>query len=196
MRKFWLDCSFATALVFLIKWGVSGITQLNVFNSFDSIGQALSDVDLTDYVFSKLRDEPLVDSGHCDRKYWRPIKSRDRAGNKIISKYKPKVIGIDSFFGCPTLSRDTADCPKLADVMGNLLLSNAIQEAGNVVLVTKILQRDTALAADQYDSIRTSDAMFSEFSIRQGYANLETDAEFQDDAKTCRVVRTQAGSKW
>ena len=51
MRKFWIDCVLATVLVFLSMWGLFGITQLQVFNAFDPIGQALSDVELTDYVF-------------------------------------------------------------------------------------------------------------------------------------------------
>ena len=51
MRKFWIDCVLATALVFLMMLGIQKITQLNVFNAFDSIGQALSDIELTDYVF-------------------------------------------------------------------------------------------------------------------------------------------------
>ncbi len=41
--------------------------------------------------------------------------------------------------------RDTVNCPQLKDTFGNLMLSNAIQEAGNVVLVTKVLQADTLL---------------------------------------------------
>ena len=56
--------------------------------------------------------------------------------------------------------RDTVNCPQLRDTFGNLMLSNAIQEAGNVVLVTKVLQADTLLPTDVYDSLRRSDSLF------------------------------------
>jgi len=187
MRNFWTDCVLATVLVFLVMWGILGITKLNIFNAFDSIGQALSDIELTDYVFSKLRKDPDVDQNIVVVNIGDLTRGEIAEEIKIISQHKPKVIGIDTFFGCPTALRDTVNCPKLRDVMGNLLLSNAIQEAGNVVLVTKVLQADTLLSPDQYDSLRNSDPIFSDFALREGYANLDTDADFQDDAKTCRV---------
>jgi CHASE2 domain-containing sensor protein len=55
------------------------------------------------------------------------------------------------------------------------------------VLVTKVLQSDTLLPADTYDSLRRSDPMFRDHAVREGYASLETDAAFQDDVKTCRM---------
>ncbi len=187
MKKFWIDCVLATALVFLMMWGILGITKLNVFNAFDSIGQALSDIQLTDYVFSQLREEPDVDQNIVVVNIGDLSRREIAEEIRIISQHKPRVIGIDSFFGCPSLLRDTVNCAKLKDVMGNLLLSNAIQEAGNVVLVTKVLQADSLLPVDQFDSVRRSDPIFSDFAIREGYANLDSDAKFQDDAKTCRV---------
>jgi CHASE2 domain-containing sensor protein len=187
MRNFWTDCVLATAFVFLAMWGLVGLTQLNVFNAFDPIGEALADVELTDYVFSRLREDPEVDQNIVVVNIGNLSRAEIAEEIKIISQHKPKVIGIDSFFGCPTELRDTVNCPKLRDVMGNLLLSNAIQEAGNVVLVTKVLQRDSLLPADAFDSLRRSDDVFSDHAIREGYANLDTDAEFQDDVKTCRL---------
>jgi CHASE2 domain-containing sensor protein len=191
MKKFWIDCFLATALVFLTMWGILGMTNLKIFNAFDSIGQALSDIELTDYVFSQLREEPNVDEnivivniGHL---------SRREIGQQIqiVSKYKPKLIGLDSFFDCKTGLRDTMNCPQLRDELGNLMLSNAIEEAGNVVLVTKVLQADTLLPPDTYDSLRRSDDIFRDNALAEGYANLDTDAAFQDDVKTCRMFNPQ-----
>ena len=187
MKNFWTDCILATAFVFLAMWGLLGLTELKIFNAFDSIGEALSDLELTDYVFSGLREEPNVDQNIVVVNIGDLSRAEISEEIKIISQHKPKVIGIDSFFGCPTPLRDTVSCPKLRDVMGNLLLSNAIQEAGNVVLVTKVVQKDTVLAANEFDSVRTSDPMFRDFALGEGFANLDTDAKFQDDAKTCRV---------
>jgi len=186
MRKFWLDCVIATAFVFLAMWGIFGLTQLRIFNAFDSIGTALSDLELTDYVFSSLRETPdveenvvVVNIGYLTR---REIAEQIQ----VISKYKPKVIGIDSFFDCWTGLRDTVNCPPLRDQFGNLLLANAIEEAGNVILVSSVQQRDTTLDAFTFDSLRRSDDMYLSAAYRDGYANLETDAAYQDDAKTCR----------
>lgn len=191
MGKFWIDCFVATTFVFLTMFGVYKITQLDLefFNSVDSIGSALGDVELTDLVFNKLRDDPnvyenivVVNIGDLSR---RGVAEQIR----IISQYKPKVIGVDAFFDCKTGLRDTVNCPGLKDEMGNLMLSNAIKEAGNVVLVTKVLQTEALVATEQdfeFDSLRRSDPAFRDFALAEGYASLETDAAYQDDVKTCR----------
>jgi CHASE2 domain-containing sensor protein len=68
-------------------------------------------------------------------------------------------------------------------------LSNAIKEAGNVVLVTKVFQSDSALIEGEkqiVDSLERSDPDFRDHALGEGYASLDTDAAFQDDVKTCR----------
>lgn len=190
MKKFWLNSLFATLTVFVLMWALSRLTELNMFDAFDPIGQALNDFELTDYAFSNLREDPLVD----DRIVLVNIGNIPRGAIaeqiRIISKYQPKVIAIDGFFNCEGGLRDTINCPQLTDTMGNLLLANAIAEAGNVVLVSKLLQsaslaRSAAEDADVYDSLEYSDEMF-QHSARSGYANLATDAQYQDDVKICR----------
>lgn len=187
MRKFWTDCVLATVLVFVSMWGLYGITQLQFFNAFDPIGQALGDVELTDYVFSTLREDPEVDQNIVMVNIGNLSRRQIAEQIEIIRKYKPRVIGIDGFFDCSTGLRDTVNCPQLKDTFGNLMLSNAIQEAGNVVLVTKVLQSDTLSTPDTYDSLRRSDSVFTANAGREGYASLDTDAAFQDDVKTCRL---------
>lgn len=191
MKNFWLDCLIATVFVFLTMWGLYRITQidLNLFNAFDSIGNALGDVELTDIVFSRLRDDPNVDTSIVVVNIGMLSRREIAQQIQIISKYKPKVIGIDGFFDCRTGLRDTVNCPQLKDMMGNLMLGNAIQEAGNVVLVTKVLQSDSLKAAGSemdFDSLRRSDPIFTDFALSEGYASLETNAAYQDDVKTCR----------
>ncbi|HYI76454.1 MAG TPA: CHASE2 domain-containing protein [Chryseolinea sp.] len=195
MRKFWIDCVLATVLVFLSIWGLFGITQLQVFNAFDPIGQALGDVELTDYVFSTLRKDPDVDENIVIVNIGNLSRREIAEQIQRISKYGPKVIGIDGFFDCSKGLRDTVNCPQLRDTFGNLMLSNAIEEAGNVILVTKVLQSDTLLPADVYDSLRRSDSLFTVPAIREGYANLDTDAAFQDDVKTCRLFNPKLDIK-
>jgi len=188
MKKFWLNCLLATATVFALMWALSKLTSLKMFDAFDPIGQALNDFELTDYAFSSLREEPSEDS----RIVLVNIGSIPRAGIaeqiRIISKYKPKVIGIDSFFYCEGGFRDSVNCPAAHDMMGNLLLANAIEEAGNVVLVSKLHQSKKLYdsgVVDEYDSVAYSDAIFQDHAY-SGFANLATDAEYQEDVKICR----------
>ncbi len=199
MKNFWLNGLLATVFVFAFMWALSQVTQLQLFNAFDPIQQALSDFELTDYTFSNLRPDPLVD----ERIVLVNIANIPRAAIaeqiRIISQHKPKVIGIDGYFNCEGGLRDTLNCPQLRDTLGNLLLSNAIQEAGNVVLVSK-LHQSHALALSQsgelniYDSMEFSDPAFQDFAA-SGYANLPTDARYQEDVKICRSFIPRVGLK-
>jgi CHASE2 domain-containing sensor protein len=188
MRKFWLDCVIATVFVFLALWGLYGLTQLNIFNAFDSVGEALSDVDLTDYVFERLREDPNVDENIVLVNIGSLSRRQIAEQLTIISKYKPRVIGVDSFFDCKTGLYDTLNCPALKDELGNLMLSEAIRSAGNVVLVTHIMKVDSTLAENEFDTLRRSDPAFRDYALSEGFATLETGAAYQDDVKTCRAV--------
>lgn len=201
MKKFWLNCFLATVFVFGLMWALSKLTDMELFNAFDPIGQALSDFELTDYAFSNIRPDPDVE----ERIVVVNIGNLSRAGIaeqiRIISKYKPKVIGIDSYFNCEGGMRDTVNCPQLIDTMGNLLLSHAIQEAGNVVLVSKFHQSFVSFrtgAIDVYDSMEFSDPVFQDHA-ESGFANLPTanKASYQEDVKICRefVPRMTIGDR-
>ncbi|TXI68303.1 MAG: hypothetical protein E6Q41_04310, partial [Cyclobacteriaceae bacterium] len=168
---------------------MSKITDLKFFNAFDPVSQALSDFELTDYAFSNIRETPSVDQRIVVVNL---APTRGLIAQQImqLKQLKPKVIGVDSFFDCEGGLYDTLNCPQLLDTLGNLMLSNAIQEAGNVVLVSKLLQTK-ALASkgdsDVYDSIEYSDRMFREHAI-SAYASLPTGANYQDDVKLCRSL--------
>lgn len=188
-KSFWLDAVIATSFTFILMWGLVKITQLRLFDAFDSIGQALGDVELTDYVFQNLRDDPLPDTsivvvniGYLTR--------RELAQQiAIISQFEPKVIGIDAFFHCGTRPRDTLNCPALKDTLGNAFLGQVIKDAGNVVLVTKLMQSKQLQSTDLedvYDSLVLSDPIYRDSAAARGFASLETGAAFQDDVKTCR----------
>lgn len=188
MKKFWLQSLAITGFVFFMMWGVSELTDFKLFNAFDPISQALSDFEMTDYAFSNLRPDPLVDQRIVLVNFGNLSRREVADQVRIISQYKPKVIGIDGFYNCEGGLRDTVNCPQLLDEMGNLLLGNAIQEAGNVVLVTKLLQTDSLSnsdAIDEYDSVEYADPIFKDYS-KNAFANLVTDAVFQEDVKLCR----------
>lgn len=187
MFNFWFRCVYVIAFVYVMMWVVSKITDLKLFSAFDPVSQALAEFDLTDYAFSNLRPQPTVDErivlvniGHISR--------REIANQiNIIRQFKPRVIGIDGYFDCEGGLRDTINCPQLLDTLGNLMLTDAIKEAGNVVLVTKLLQKTATAndpnAIDFYDSIEYSDP--SPYS-HNAFANFPTNADYQEDVKLCR----------
>lgn len=189
MKKLALKCLTITVFVFLMMWGLSKVTKLNMFNAFDPISQALSDFELTDYAFSNLRPDPEVDQ-RIVLVNLAPNRALIAQQIMKISQHKPKVIGIDSFFNCEGGLYDTLNCPQLLDTLGNLMLSNAIQEAGNVVLVSKLMQTK-ALASqgdiELYDSIEYSDDMFKDYAYN-AFASLPTNASYQEDVKLCRSL--------
>jgi CHASE2 domain-containing sensor protein len=175
-------------------WAFSGLFDLKLFSAFDPVSQALGQFELTDQAFSNLRERPnpdervvLVNIGTLSR-------GEIAQELQIISRYKPKVIGIDGFFNCEGGLRDSINCPALLDTLSNLLLSDAIQQAGNVVLVSKLLPKtETAKNPDSdhyYDSLELSDPIFSN-SAKHGFANLPTDANYQEDVKECRSINPQ-----
>ncbi len=175
----WLDSIFATIFIYLFMYIVSNISAFKIFDAFDSIGQALEDMEMTDIAFSQMRGQPPLD----DNIVLVNIGNLPRAGIaeqiRILDKYEPKVIGIDSFF------KGYVD-----DTLGTLSLSNAITSAkSDVVMVAKVDQSDSLAYFSQgeelYDILYVSDSMFTsnaEFAI----ANLDTEAAFQQDVKICR----------
>jgi CHASE2 domain-containing sensor protein len=188
MRRFWLNNLIITIFVFFLMWGASKLFSLKLFDAFDPIGQALSDFEMTDYAFSKLRPDPKVEERIVLVNIGKLSRIEIAQQLSIISSYKPRVIGIDSFFNCEGGLYDTLNCPQLLDTLSNVFLSSAIEQAGNVVMVTKLLQTDSLIGTgdvDLYDSIEYSDPMFTQFAT-PGFASLPTDANYQEDVKLCR----------
>src|SRR5882762_8743670 len=100
MRNIWFQSIIITLFVFITMWGANKLLDLKIFTAFDVIGQSLKDFELTDYAFSYLREDPLVDQrfvivniGNLSR---REIAQQVRR----INQYKPKVIAIDALFHC------------------------------------------------------------------------------------------------
>jgi CHASE2 domain-containing sensor protein len=194
MKKFLVDSLIATVFVFLVLLGIREISQFNIFNVFDPLGKALGDMEITDITFSRLRLEvPPVDENVTIINIGNLTRAELAQQIQMIAALKPRVIGIDSFFdcgNCPGGRIDSLCCPLAYDTLSNLLLGNAINEAGNVVMVTKLLQSRELIkkyGSDVmlFDSLERTDAMIRGNSF-EGFANLETDAENQEDLKTCR----------
>jgi CHASE2 domain-containing sensor protein len=189
MKKFWIDCLVATLFVFGVLLGIREISELNIFNAFDPLGQSLGDMEFTDITFSRLREDPPIDTNIVIVNISELSRAEIGQQINVISKYKPKVIGIDSFFDCPGGITDSLNCPQAYDTLSNMIFADAIRNAGNVVMVTKLLQTDSLYNAqhdiDIYDSLEHTDANLRPDAY-EGFANLETNADNQEDLKSCR----------
>jgi len=175
-KKFWIDCISATAFIFLLMWGIYTFLQLPLFDAFNPISVALTDFEMTDIAFSQMRgrDDVPSDSNIVIVNISAPYIIDRRAFAqqvKVINKYEPKVIGIDSFY----------DIPK-PDTLGDLLLADALSEVKNLVMVTSLIYNESN---DTYDSLRRSWEPFRA-NAHEGFANLDTDADIQQDFKACR----------
>lgn len=167
---FHIDNLIGTALVFiiLIYFGV----YFNL-DFLDPIQNLVQDFYLTDFVFSKMRDNEkvqfdtnivIVNVGTLNR-------SGIAEEINIINKNNPKVLGIDLFFRNPqSPERDSA-------------LSKALSKVNNLVLVSKV---DYDEGKDVYDSIETSNPLFNRYASN-GYANVISDTG--KDANFFRTVR-------
>ena len=169
-RKFWLDVILATMFIFGMMGALNSFTAFKIFDVFDPIGEAFSDMEVTDIVFSQLRDEPVAD----DRIILVNMGTLPRPDIgimlQIISQYNPKVIGMDSFFYFPK------------DSIGDSVLEEGFASVENLVMASKLLHNPET---DRFDSIAYSWPQFAMYGD-PGFANLVTDAEVQEDLKMCR----------
>ncbi len=189
-RQFWIDVVLCSAFVFIILLGIVKISQWGPLQTFDSIGQAFGDTELTDVTFSRLRQDPEIDTTILIVNIGNLTRAEVAQQIRNISKYKPRVIAIDAFYNCPNGFTDSVNCPMAYDTLSNMIFAEAIANAGNVVMVTKLLQTDSLYNAhegdiDIYDSLEHSDEVLRP-NAYEGYASLETEAANQEDLKSCR----------
>lgn len=186
MKRFWFNCAMVTLFTFLMMGGLFELLQLRLFNAFDPIGAAIDDMELSDIAFSQIREDPppdtnvvVVNIGNLDR---------GMIGEEVrqIIKYKPKVIGFDILFSC-------TDCPPLLDTAANMSFAAAIRQAidsgVNVVMAHKLHQSSKLLNEDTeaQDSIEHT-IPFLRQEAHEGFVNLDTEAEHQEDLKACRML--------
>ena len=166
-----LGTSFIISFVLLFQL-VRGVGE---FSFLDPIGDAIGDVEMTDLVFSQIRENPKVDKNVVLVNIGDLSRREIAQELRIINQYDPAVIGIDSYFW--SLKEDS---------LGDILLNRELSDIENLVLVSKL---EYSEVTESYDSIRYS---HSNFDVgHNGYANLETDAVAQDQFKVCRSFPPQ-----
>ena len=139
---------------------------------FDPIQNTLEEMQITDLVFSQIRDYEevgidsnivLINNGHLNREQFGKML-------EIIGDYNPTVIGIDAFFRKP--KGEELDIP----------LSEAFQIVDNVILASQMDNYKDG----SFDTIKYSNPMFQEYVSGNGYVNLYIGS---DDFKTVRLIQ-------
>lgn len=170
-REFWLDAVMGTVFIFFLMGAFNYITYFKLFDLFDPIGDALADVEMTDVVFSQLREPPTPD----DRIVLVNLGKLNRADIgymlDIINSYEPRVIGMDTYFRVP---KDSAV---------DAVLEDAMSRVDNLVVGSILHQFNPE--TNQFDSLGKSLPRFSQYG-ETGFVSFYADAESQDDLKMTR----------
>lgn len=174
-KKILIDSIFGTAFIISLILLFQSVRVIGVFSLFDPIGDAIGDVEITDLVFSEIREIQAVDKNVVLVNIGSLSRREIAQELQIINQFEPAVIGIDSYFW--NLKEDS---------LGDILLHRALSKIKNLVLVSE-LEYDQL--TDQYDSIKFSNSFFNVGS--NGFANLETDALTQHQFKVCRSFPPQ-----
>lgn len=140
------------------------------FSILDPIGDAIGDVEMTDIVFSEIRESPRVDRNVVLVNIGALSRREIAQELQIINQFDPAVIGIDSYFW--NLKEDS---------LGDILLNRALSKIKNLVMVSELKYNPKT---DDYDSLRVSNSFFNLGYV--GFANLETNAITQYRFKVCR----------
>lgn len=149
------------------------------FDFLSPVGKALSDVDLTDVVFSQFRDDQrrevdtsivIVNIGQASRAEIAQILEN-------INRHEPAAVGIDAFFRQPK------------EAESDSMLQAAMAATKNLVLVTKVAykadlaeedlgQFDESVVTDEsdFDTLETSHPMFLQHATT-GFANMIIDQD-------------------
>jgi CHASE2 domain-containing sensor protein len=144
-------------------------------DAFNPIQKAFGDFQLSDVVFSKLRDNPDKD----EQVVLVNIGDLDRAGIaqqiNILNSYEPRVIGIDVRF-----IKAHKDDPQ-----GDSALSQAFSHVKNLVLGSKLIPHPEKA---ENDSMQEPHPMFKRYA-HTGFVNVITKGE--DEFKTNRDIVPQ-----
>lgn len=161
-----LGTTFIISLILLFQI----LRFIGEFSLLDPIGDAIGDVEMTDIVFSEIRESPRVDRNVVLINIGALSRREIAQELQIINQFDPAVIGIDSYFW--NLKEDS---------LGDILLNRALSKINNLVMVSELKYNPKT---DDYDSLRVSNSFFNLGYV--GFANLETNAITQYQFKVCR----------
>ena len=170
-REFWFDAVLGTIFIFMLMWAFSALFFLKIFDIFDPIGDALGDMEMTDVVFSQLREPPTAEERIVLVNIGRVNRAEIGYMIDIINQYEPKVIGLDTYFRVPK------------DSILDATLEDAMSRVENLVMGSKLEKPN--LETNKFDSLGGSLPRFTQHG-ETGFVNFYSDAETQEDVKMTR----------
>lgn len=169
-KEILLDSIFGTLFIISLILLFQAVRFFGELSFLDPIGDAIGDVEMTDLVFSEIRESPKVDNSIVLVNIGELSRREIAQELQIINQFEPSVIAIDSYFW--SLKEDS---------LGDVLLNRALKNINNLVMVSELEYNQTT---DDYDSIKFSNPFFN--VGHTGFANLETNALDQQQFKVCR----------
>ncbi len=175
------DALGTTLFGMFFLWGIHQFSKLDlaILDVLNPISETLKDFELTDLVFSKLRESPSVDErivlvniGNLNR---REIAEQVT----IISKSKPKVIGIDARFFSEIRTGDSTE--DAYAMQTDSILADAFKKAGNVVLGCELIED---VEKERIDSVQYALPMFKKVTTP---AYVDMISEGLSEFKTART---------
>lgn len=161
----------ATLFVFSVMGILASLSSVKILDAFNPIEDTFSDLEITDIVFSQIRNNPPPDTSIVLIN----IGNLPRAGIarqlEIIRQYEPKAVGFDVFFF------NTKE-----DTLADMYLSQQLALTKNLVTAARLERDDQGI----FSILHHSDSLFVQ-NGKIGFANLNTNAAFQQDYKTSRV---------
>ena len=166
------DNFFILLFVLLVGLGIANIpVDLDILNPIE---QTTSDFDITDIYFSKIKS---TEKNHEDRITIVNIGDLSREAIaeqlQIINRYRPRVIGIDSFFRKLRKDKEAEDS----------LFAASLALNPNTVLVTQASYKHNSPELDKekpsFDTLELSHPLFEQYA-QGGFANLITSATRQN----------------
>ena len=156
-----------TAMMFLVL-GIFSFIPINCL-FLDPVAKAISDFDVYDIVYSKLREEPKVDTNIVLVNLSNLSRSDIARQVNIINSLNPKVIGIDAIF------------QEEKERHSDSLLADAFSRCRNLILVSKLDNYNEE--GDTYRTVLRSIEIFNKHASN-GFANLPN-----DDKVSFRTIR-------
>ncbi|SMD38706.1 sensor domain CHASE2-containing protein [Reichenbachiella faecimaris] len=170
-NKFWLETIYGLFFILVLAFLVTRVTAFNIFDVFDPVGAVFEDMESTDIVFSRLRADPIAE----ENLILVNVGNLPRAGIadlvNIINSSEPRVIGMDMRFRYPK-----------EDTLGDLKLSEAFSRVENLVMYSKLVDRDDD---GEFDTLEVSYPPYFNYG-ETAFTNFISGAADQDDLKMCR----------
>ncbi len=171
MKRFTLDSILCTVFIFSILGFFASLPLLKIFDAFDPVGEMFSDFELTDIVFSQLRDEPIADEELVIVNIGELNREGIAQQIQILNKYNPKAIGLDVLIDEPQPWENDSMLVRVFKETPNLIVGEKLVDLNDEgTEFTRILRAESHLAQH----------------VDFGFVNLITDARTQHDLKVCR----------